>query len=238
MLFDPVRAPPCVGVACRNELAADRGCDGMRKGNTMKNSMALVLMAGALVGVMGCEEKKPETTPASTTSAPATKPVEAVKDAGAKAIEGAKDAGAKAVEGAKDAGAKAVESVKDAGAKAAEGAKEAAKGAAAAISDEVKKSVNDYTKSLGNFEGLLEGVKSPLDAAGKLGALKTETGLLASAYAALDKLSPEIKSTIKTTFKDQLEPLTKKVNDQIARISADKGLGSTLGELLKSVKLF
>ncbi|MFA6043651.1 MAG: hypothetical protein WC718_01590 [Phycisphaerales bacterium] len=209
----------------------------------MKNSMALALMAGALVGFAGCEEKKPETTPApSTTKAPeksdAGKMVDSAKEAGTKAVDATKDAAAKAVDAAKDTGTKMVDAAKDAGTKTVEKAKEAVAAAPAALSDDIKKTVTDYTSSLSNFGGLLEGVKSPLDVAGKLGKIKDGAGSLSAAYATLEKYSPDIQSSIKTTFKDQLEPLTKKVNDQIARISADKTLGASLGDVLKNVKLF
>ncbi|MBI1190158.1 MAG: hypothetical protein GC200_05680 [Tepidisphaera sp.] len=186
--------------------------------------IALTLGVGlALVAAIGCEEKKPE----APAPAPATTKTDATKTDAGKMVDPAKDAGKQAVDATKDA-------AKDAMSKATD----AAKTAAASLSDDVKKTANDYMSSLGNLGNLLEKIKSPLDATTKLGEVKTDTGALSSAYAALEKLSPDIQASIKSTFKDQLDSLTKKVNDQIARISADKTLGSTLGEALKGVKLF
>ena len=154
----------------------------------MKNSMSLVLMAGMTMGVLGvagCDEKKPEAAPATTLKSEAGKAVDAAKDAGAKAVDTVKDAGAKAVDAAKDAGAKAVDTVKDTGAKAVEAAKDAVKSTPAALTDDVKKTVTDYTSSLGIFGGLLESVKSPMDVAGKLSSIKDGSSSLSAAYATL-----------------------------------------------------
>lgn len=191
----------------------------------------LAAVAGMVGGLGGCEEKKPETMPSAPIAAPSGG---SSKPDASSVIDAAKDAGKQAVDTAKDAGKQAVDTAKDTASKGVE----AAKSAAATLTDEVKKTANDYLSSLGNLGDTLEKIKSPLDAAGKAGTIKTETGALSAAYATLEKYSADTQAAIRSTFKDQLDTLTKKVNDQIARISADKSLGSSLGELLKGIKLF
>lgn len=206
----------------------------------MKTRLILTAMACTTV-LFACEEKKeaPKATDATKAVGDAVKKAgETTKDAAKAATDATKDAAAKATEATKDAAAKAGEAVKDTAKTATDAAKDAGAKAVAALTDEAKKSFESYSKDLGSFGTLLEGIKSKTDAMTKAGDVTKGIASVNAGSAALDKLSPDAKTALMNSFKAQLDPMTKKVQDQVARLTADKDLGAMLSEGLKGLKLF
>lgn len=107
------------------------------------------MVAVGAMGLVGCEEKKPDAAKAVGGM------MDAAKDAAGKAADSAKATADKAAAAAKDAGAAATDKAKDLGTKASAAASDAAK----AVSDKAKEA-SDAMK-----DKAIAGVKSMVDAA-------------------------------------------------------------------------
>lgn len=202
--------------------------------NTKLTAVASMFLSATLM--VACEEKKAETAPSTMDKA-----AEAAKDAANKTGEAVKEGADKAKEAAKDGADAAKEAVKEATDKAADKAKEAtdaAKAKAAELTDGAKASMNDYLGNLGKLSDTLAGAKDPISGAKAAAEAKPLTEKLSGAMAALDKLSPELKTTLKDTFKDQLASVTAKYKEQVDRLTKDSTLGKLFGDSLKNLKLF
>lgn len=202
--------------------------------NTKLTAVASMILAATLM--VACEEKK-----ADTAGDAVQKAADATKDAANKAVDAGKDAAAKTGEAVKEGADKAKEAAKEATDKVADKAKDAtdaAKAKAAELTDAAKASMNDYLGNLGKLSDTLAGAKDPISGAKAAAESKPLTEKLSGAMAALDKLSPELKTTLKDTFKDQLASVTAKYKEQVDRLTKDSTLGKLFGDSLKNLKLF
>ena len=187
--------------------------------NTKLTAVASMFLAATMM--VACEEKKAEPAPSTME----------------KAKEATKDAANKAVDAGKDAAAKTGDAVKE-GADKAKEATDAAKNKVAELTDAAKASMNDYLGNLGKLSDTLAGAKDPISGAKAAAESKPLTEKLSGAMAALDKLSPEVKTTLKDTFKDQLASVTAKYKAQVDRLTKDSTLGKLFGDSFKNLKLF
>lgn len=205
---------------------------------TKLSAVASMILAATVI--VACEEKK-----ADTAGTMIDKAADATKDAANKAVDATKDAAAKTGEAVKEGADKATEAAKDAVKEGTDKAKEAAKDAtdaakakAAELTDAAKSTMNDYLGNLGKLSDTLAGAKDPISGAKAAADAKPLTDKLSGAMAALDKLSPELKTTLKETFKDQLASVTAKYKEQVDRLAKDSTLGKLFGDSLKNLKLF
>lgn len=201
---------------------------------TKLSAVASMFLAATVM--VACEEKK-----ADTAGTMIDKAADATKDAANKAVDATKDAAAKTGEAVKEGADKATEAAKDAvkeGTDAAKDATDAAKAEAAELLDGAKATMNDYLGNLGKLSDTLAGAKDPISGAKAAADAKPLTEKLSGAMAALDKLSPELKTTLKDTFKDQLSGVTAKYKEQVDRLTKDSTLGKLFGDSLKNLKLF
>lgn len=202
--------------------------------NTKLSAVASMFLAATMM--VACEEKKAETAGDAIQKA-----ADATKDAANKAVDAGKDAAAKTGDAVKEGAEKATEAAKEATDTAADKAKEAtdaAKAKAAELTDAAKATMNDYLGNLGKLSDTLAGAKDPISGAKAAADAKPLTEKLSGSMAALDKLSPELKTTLKDTFKDQLASVTAKYKEQVDRLSKDSTLGKLFGDSLKNLKLF
>ena len=202
--------------------------------NTKMSAVASMFLAATMM--VACEEKKAETAGDAIQKA-----ADATKDAANKAVDAGKDAAAKTGEAVKEGADKATDAAKEATDKAADKAKDAtdaAKAKVAELTEAAKSSMNDYLGNLGKLTETLSGANDPISGAKAAADAKPLTEKLSGAMAALDKLSPELKASLKETFKDQLSGVTGKFKEQVDRLSKDSTLGKLFGDSLKSLKLF
>lgn len=202
--------------------------------HTKLSAVASMFLAATVM--VACEEKKAETAGDAIQKA-----ADATKDAANKAVDAGKDAAAKTGDAVKEGADKATEAAKDATDKAADKAKEAtdaAKAKAAELTEAAKTTMNDYLGNLGKLSDTLAGAKDPISGAKAAAESKPLTEKLSGAMAALDKLSPELKASLKDTFKDQLASVTAKYKEQVDRLTKDSTLGKLFGDSLKNLKLF
>lgn len=173
------------------------------------SKLAMFLAVGSLA-MGGCEEQKKDAAKAAKDAAGAAKT--AVTDTATKAVEGAKADAGKMVDAAKE--------------KVAE------------LADGAKKSVEAYIGDLGKANGILGGIKSPIDATKSLPDLKSISETLGASSGALGGLGGDVKDQIKKTFGPQIEPLVATFKGHIERLSKDSLIGPVLGDTLKGFKLF
>ena len=204
---------------------------------TTRTLLAITGLALALAS-FGCEEKKAETTKAADAAKSMT---QQAKDAGAKAVEATKEGVAKAVDATKEGAAKAVEATKEGATKAVEATKEAVKEttakAVAAVSDEAKTAMKGYIDSLGESTGILSKIKSPMDAS-QLKPLGESLAKNAGYATTLDKLSPDVKGSMKSDFGSSLDGAMKAFTEQKDRIMKDASLSKVFGDTLAKFKSF
>lgn len=193
---------------------------------TTRTLLAITGLALALAS-FGCEEKKAETTKAADAAKSMT---QQAKDAGAKAVEATKEGAAKVVEATKEGAAKAVEATKEA-------VKETTAKAVAAVSDEAKTAMKGYIDSLGESTGILSKIKSPMDAS-QLKPLGESLAKNAGYATTLDKLSPDVKGSMKSDFGSSLDSATKAFTEQKDRIMKDASLSKVFGDTLAKFKSF
>ncbi len=131
---------------------------------------------------------------------------------------------------AKQATAKAVETTKEA-------VKEGAAKAVAAVSEEAKAAMKGYIDSLGESTGILSKVKGPTDAA-QFKPLGESLAKNAGYAAALDKLSPDVKGSMKSDYGSALDGAMKAFTEQKDRIMKDPSLSKLFGDALGKFKSF
>lgn len=188
-----------------------------------KLKIIVALVGSAALALGGCEEKKDGSS--------ATKSVTgAIKDAGKGVTDAAKDAGKAAADKAADTTKKAGEAVK-----------EGADKATAAASDMLTKAKdwgNGYTEQLGALATKLEGIKTKDDATKALPEIKPIMDKVNGFIENLNKLSPEMKTSLMGDWKAKLDPIVTKFQGQLDRLMKDDGIKSVLGDTFKNFKLF
>lgn len=191
----------------------------------MKTKLTAVALVLAATVMVACEEKK-----ADTGANAMDKAKEATKDAANTTGGAVKEGADKATEAAKDAGEAAADKAKE--------ATDSAKEKVAELTDAARSSMNDYLSNLGKLTETLAGAKDPISGGKAAMDAKPLTEKVSGALAALDKLSPELKASLRETFKDQLSGVTAKYKEQVDRLAKDSTFGKALSDMLKNVKLF
>jgi hypothetical protein len=203
-----------------------------------KNVAAVLAVAGALV-MVGCEEKKPATTPTSGTGTGAGL-LDKAKEAGDKAAGAVGDAAKAATDKAKDA-KDAVEhtadKAKDAVAGAADKAKEGAAGMADAVLAKAKDQGKAYLDQLTGATTKLTGITTPAQATEAKPAIEEMATKFNGASDLVNKLPADIKAKVMDAMKGPLEPAVKGFKDQIARLTGNADINKILGDTLKKFSL-
>jgi hypothetical protein len=188
-----------------------------------KMNLIVALVGSAALVLGACEEKNDGS---STT----------------KSVTGAiKDAGKAAADKAADTTKKAGEAVKDGAEKAKEAVKEGADKAAAAAGEMLTKAKdwgNGYSEQLGALATKLEGIKTKDDATKALPEIKPIMDKVNGFIENLNKLSPEMKSSLMGDWKAKLDPIVSKFQSQLDRLMKDDAIKSVLGDTFKNFKLF
>jgi len=218
----------------------------------MNTKMIVAFVGSAALALGGCEEKKDGSSAtksvtgavkdAAKSTADATKKgAEAVKDAGKAAVETTKDAAKAATDKAAETTKKAGEAVKEGAEKTKEAVKEGADKAAAAAGEMLTKAKdwgNGYTEQLGALATKLEGIKTKDDATKALPEIKPILDKVNGFVENLNKLSPEMKTSLMGDWKAKLDPIVTKFQGQLDRLMKDDGIKSVLGDTFKNFKLF
>jgi di/tripeptidase len=174
-----------------------------------------------------CEDKKQPATPTTPAA-----------DSGKSSLDAAKDAATDAASKAGEKVGEVVDAAKEKAAETAEAVKEKVKETTAAITEKAQAAMKDYLGGLTDANGAMEKIKGMFDVPAGLTALNDAAKKVNTNSAILGSLPAEEQTAVKDANKDTLSSLTATFKSHVERLTKDSAIGKSIGDALKSFKLF
>lgn len=109
--------------------------------------------------------------------------------------------------------------------------------AAGQVDPQLQASMNEYVSNLNETNEILAEVDSAVEAAAASPKLAPLIDQLKSFKTQWDEMDPAKKEQLASAFRDQLEPVVDRINQQIERIRSDPTFGDQLESLLGEIPL-
>lgn len=188
---------------------------------------AAILAFTSTLTLTACEDKKQPAAP----TPPAA-------DAGKSSLDAAKDAASDAANKAGEKVGEVVDAAKEKVAETTEAVKEKVKETTTAITQKAQAAMKDYLGGLTDANAAMEKIKGMFDVPAGLASLNDAAKKVNSNSTILGSLPADEQAAVKDANKDTLSSLTASFKAHVDRLTKDSAIGKSLGDALKSFKLF